>query len=161
MKAHFSRIQVILTGAAVCLLWSLVEPPAAACDCLPDRRLPAEALPHYTAVFVGQVVKMWIPDSGDGAAVLPSEQQLVELRVLRAWKGVSGRTIVIRTTSDGECGYSFRLGQRYVVWGGAPDGTGRPFVHLCSRTTRWNTAPVDTDIKALDALLPSEDPKSR
>jgi hypothetical protein len=113
----------------------------AACDCiLPD---PKEALTQQVnnarrssrAVFSGEVLKI-----ERAAAVV-----LVTFRVDTVWKGTFPRTLVITTGTD-DCGYGFRLGERYLVYAIAWPNTTDFYTSICSRTAVFSQATADVQL---------------
>src|SRR5262245_11725738 len=153
MKSTSFTLRLIILSCAV----ALSVRPGSACSCIQDRRLVEEAYPHYDAVFVGQVVRMWLPGvEASSKGEVEDDPHLVEIRVLKSWKGAKGDKIVVRSTQDGMCGYPFVLGRKYLVWASAATDGGPLWVYLCSRTTPLGTGPTDVDMEALDEIVQGE-----
>jgi len=96
-----------LAGCALSVGSLLVAPGTSFdCKCAPPPSA-TEALSQATAVFEGQVSQL-----------NPVDTDLeVTLKVVRAWKGVDGETIRIRTRRDtAACGVPFELGMSYLVY---------------------------------------------
>jgi hypothetical protein len=113
-------VWVVPLFAAICAwLWA---PPAHACKCAePEAAVAAAA--SAAAVFEGQVSRISAADA----------DVMVELKVARAWKGVTAEQVSVRTRAESAaCGYPFQAGQSYLVYAQA-DGSGLQ-VHHCGRT---------------------------
>ncbi len=115
-----------------------------ACSCLPPPP-PKESLEASSAVFSGKVLK--IEDAGEF-------ERAVTLEVKGIWKGVAGKTVTIRTASNGAiCGYSFVKGKSYLVYareikrGEGEEAEKLLMTGLCSRTTPLEAA--EEDLKEL------------
>ena len=114
-------------------LWS---PAAHACKCA-EPGGAVEAAAGAAAVFEGQVTKISSADA---------QTQRVELKVPRAWKGVSGEQVSVSTPAESAaCGYPFQVGESYLVYAAA-GSDGLRVVH-CSRTRP--IAEADADVAAL------------
>lgn len=114
-------------------LWS---PAAHACKCA-EPAGAVEAAAGAAAVFEGQVTKI---------SAVDAQTQRVELKVPRAWKGVSSEQVAVTTPAESAaCGYPFQLGESYLVYASA-GGDGLRVVH-CSRTR--SIAEADADVAAL------------
>lgn len=73
----------------------------------------------------------------------------VNLSVSRVFKGPLGKSIVIRTApNDAACGYPFKEGEEYLVYGEASDGG--IWVSLCGRTKLLSQA--GEEIKELEGF---------
>lgn len=133
--------------APAVLLW-LAPAAAAACTCAPPAPV-MESLRDADAVFVGRVLE--ITGRRSSGAVL------VRLAVERAWKGAESAEILVWTESTtAACGYPFRVGGRYLVYGWHAEGRRAPragkdavWTSVCSRT-----APVQAAQNDLEALGP-------
>jgi hypothetical protein len=115
---------------------------------------PAQSFEQAVAVFEGYVVEIREPDPGQRGA---SAQRHVRMQVARAWKGMESEQAEVGTASASEaCGYSFRVGQGYLVYASAADGQLR--VSSCSRTRIL--AEADEDIRLLGMGATPVDPKT-
>ncbi len=123
-----------LLAATVTLLgWTV----SWACDCAPNPP-PKEALKKASAVFSAKVVK--IEEAG--------AQRSVSLEVLRAWKGVEEKKLVVSTAkSSASCGYGFQEGKTYLIYAYKEDKAPMLRVSLCSRTQALDKA--EGDLKEL------------
>jgi len=121
------------------------------CSCLPPDPVSV-AFAQAEAVFAGAVTEIVDPSQSSlllGLARLrPSLYTLAfsDLRILLAvnesWKGITTRTISIRTPSaSGECGYPFAVGQDYLVY--ARRGETDLETTFCMRTNHLDSATVD------------------
>jgi HEAT repeat protein len=107
---------------------------AAACTCSPPPE-PLAALAKADAVFSGTAVGRRDPQEG---AEIHSSMDPIDyvFATTRVWKGDFGDTVVVRTArSSASCGYSFVLGEEYLVYASRrrddPELLG---TSLCTRT---------------------------
>jgi hypothetical protein len=115
---------------------------ALACDC-PPLPPPKEALNKSAAVFLAKVTK--VEQAGLGWRVT--------LDVERWWKGSDATTQTVFTAKNGAiCGYTFKEGERYLVYAFSRGQQGEElFVSLCSRTGTAEQAEKAGDLKELGA----------
>ena len=160
MAAAGTRAGLLVAAFLACLV--MVGGPyagtARACSCAGSSNVVAA---YRDAVFAGEMVRGGIedPDPEDGTMIGG-----IRFRVLDAWKGVSGESVVLYgqgtayygELQEGEmvvsssCAYVFERGERYLVYASRyEDGlqTG-----ACDRT-----APLAEAGKDLDALGPPAD----
>ena len=114
-------------GACVAIV-ALAPGIAAACSCA--RPTPAEALEHSAAVFTGKVVTIdLLPPEG-----FPFPLFAVVVEWHAYWKGeLAGRVVVWTETSSAACGYSFQVGETYLIYAHANGPTYT--TNLCTRTS--------------------------
>lgn len=123
------------SGLILALAVGAWEPSAAeACSCAPlsfeDQR--AEA----AAIFEGRVEQIVSDEDGTLS---------VAFHVTQAWRGVAQERIEVSTASSGAaCGFTFEVGQHYLVYATSPESTLR--VSLCSRTARMDDAGEDRQL---------------
>ena len=110
---------------------------ARACSCTnyPDFD---RAYAQSDAIFLGEVLEVTSAAPGYYDAVWAT------VRVEAHWKGAPPETVRVLTgANDGNCGFGFQTGERYLVyafrgeygaWGGPPLSTGEVLTHLCWRT---------------------------
>jgi len=113
---------------------------AEACTCRPTpegysiSKQVREARSAAGAVFTGEVVE--ITESSDGYYVA------VRMKVASKWKGVKSKEVVVYTgRGGGDCGYSFSVGGKYLVYASRMEG--RLFTNICQRTTPIQYAAED------------------
>jgi hypothetical protein len=114
---------------------------ALACSCAPLPP-PQEARDQATAVFTGTVVSI-TPDA-------TGNYNLVRFQLDRVWKGAKCRELVVSTgLSDLNCGYTFQVGQTYLVYAYEDNSVrgARLNTNLCSRTRP--VAEANEDLSAL------------
>jgi hypothetical protein len=123
---------------------------ALGCSCAAPAT-PADALARSSAAFVGRVIDIDKPFL-DSLGLTRSGLHDVTFRIDRAWKGVSGDTVVIRTRLTGEsCGYRFDIGRDYLVYA---SGDAALITGICTGTRPAEGA--EADFKALDRLAAPE-----
>ncbi|HET9224857.1 MAG TPA: hypothetical protein VFO07_20255 [Roseiflexaceae bacterium] len=154
---------VVVSG----LFFSLRPCSVFACSCAPPGT-PLQELNRSGAVFAGKVVAI---DAPSGMPILISsfpfidflsssaEPVSVTFDVLDVWKGPPQRRLVVTTPRDSaSCGYSFQMGETYLVYASEQDGG--LTTYLCSRTNSINQA--RSDLAALDpGTAPTLDGPSR
>ena len=155
----------------------LARPQVAfACSCeRPQTALDALAWSEFA--FSGTVVEIvdFVP-----MAVNSNEQGEIEhlsfffarFEVDRSWKGIDGEEVTLLSWVDdgATCGYTFELGEDYLVYGGITkfaaygvqietgEAGGYRAASACSRTSRLSETHAQDDIAALDgetAVTPS------
>src|SRR4030095_13364292 len=127
---------------------------AAACSCGPSGP-PCQNAFLSDAVFAG-TVRSITPLPDNGPPLRPGEFRLpetvrVEFEQVVAFRGVQGATVSVKTAGSGPaCGYSFKQGERYLVYADPHrDGSGLRTTH-CSRTRPLVEA--DEDLHFLQTL---------
>jgi hypothetical protein len=131
--------------ARLSLVLTLLLPASAwACSCVPPGS-PEEEAARADHVFVGNVVAMrpietlsWWKRFLIRVGLAEPEPEgppeyTVVLREVEAFKGARAGEFTVRTTdSGGLCGYPFKAGERYVVYG--QEHRGAPYAGICSLT---------------------------
>lgn len=132
-----SIVTVLLAG--LCLI--VTAQPAAACSCI----MPGPACENYSKVehvFDGTVLSISETSHTENVAGRDwrIRQRLVRFQVHRAYKGVTGAEVeVVTGFGGGDCGYDFRPGARYLVfgWNRSP-WDGRIQAGICSATQPYD-----------------------
>jgi hypothetical protein len=137
--------------------------PASACSC-GQKPAVAEAVQRSSVVALVRVTRvadqwtLWrrIKDRFRGPSATSIEAYVrdygfrVAVDVLQQWKGEPAKSLELRTgRGGGDCGYSFEVGQTYLVYAGR-GVEGLLGVNICSRTVAGQDAGLD--IQALDQL---------
>jgi hypothetical protein len=104
-------------------------------------------------VFIGVAVESSVtvrersgsgPDRTADSDVYP--ERLCRFAVERFFKGAEKADIEVRTgMGGGDCGYSFKIGERYLVYANVVSPTGRLYTSICSRTKAVAGASEDLD----------------
>jgi hypothetical protein len=116
--------------AVLVLMMFAVAPEAHACSCM-ESGPPCQSFFRTEAVFVG-TVRSITPTTRVPPLL---ENVRVEFEETVGFRGVEGSTQVVFTSSDGPaCGYPFKVGQRYVVYGSRYKGAEPLVTGTCSRT---------------------------
>jgi hypothetical protein len=148
-------------GASALLLFvilstAIVADRATPCTCSPPLAVP-DALRESQAVFVGVILKQEIVRGRNYAGGPEIERYVARVRVARSWKGVRrGMDVYVRTnTTRAACGYPFKVGRRFLIYGGGwrPYEAGDTLrVGACDRTVIITGAQADVDAlgKSLD-----------
>jgi hypothetical protein len=137
---------------------------AVACSCNGTGGPPCQNAFQVDAVFVGTVSSITaLPD--DEPPVRPGESRIpravrVDFTAVVAYRGVLASTLSVITAGSGPaCGYSFKPGERYVVYATRPsDGSGLR-TGICSRTRPL--AQAGDDIRFLNTLAKPTPPGAR
>lgn len=144
--------------ALVALGFLLIAPSvAAACSCGGGGARPCAAYWEARAVFTGVV--MQVTDSGvrggRGESIRPFNYKLVRFKVLNWFRGPRQRAAQVLTgPGDGECGYRFIPGRRYLVY--TEEGAdGQLYTSACTATKPLAEADDDLSfIRGLSAAPP-------
>jgi hypothetical protein len=123
-------------GLVLLMVWAS---PALPCTCMP-RPSVGRALSESSAVFVGRVVGRrgaeieFAPGrSSDGYAFV--------FEVEQRYKGLLSSRVAVRTgMGRGDCGWPFRVGERYLVYA---YGEETLETNICTRTTTLDRAGAD------------------
>jgi uncharacterized protein with GYD domain len=128
------------------LLVGLAPGTAEACKCM--RQTPERAAAAADAVFLGKVVKL-TPVNGRFEVVLEVEKW---------WRGAGGRQAVVFTRTNGAlCGFSFAVGETYLVYGSRDvEKADSYYTGLCSRTKSSSSKEFEEDLRVLEKLTPPE-----
>jgi hypothetical protein len=144
---RYAQAEVIVLRATSvwgALALALLTPTAgSACNC-GGTPTPSEAAKEADAIFVGTVVGTQTqPDWSSGIRVT---EVRVSFLVRSAWKGTPPlRATVVTPANEAACGYSFRTGERYLVY--ASRHQGELHSGLCTRNAR--VAEAGEDLAAL------------
>ncbi len=135
----------VLSALFVATLITFTFRPAVAeaCSCMAPGS-PTEELERSSAVFEGVVTGI---SQREAQGVVLNEVPrmpavIVSFNVTRAWKGVQTETVVVETaTNSAACGFSFTVGETYVVY--ARSEGGGLMTGICSRTKAIANAAED------------------
>jgi hypothetical protein len=136
-----NRAVLLIAGAAI----AIVSSPrgASACSCMPGGP-PCQAYFETDAVFTGTVTAIAIRKMPIEA--IPDQlfdRRFVQISIERIGKGVQGAGVEVRTgTGGGDCGFDFKVGQRYVVYA-SRGKDGSLTTGICSRTRALSDAAED------------------
>ena len=142
------RSQMVVVLGALGVL-ACLAPHARACSCAPTDFYSAFA--GSSAVLLGEVLEISSPTPEHPDRVSAT------VRVEHAWKGASDASTVqvLTSSSSAFCGFSFRVGARYLIY--ADDSVDSPapgnlWASLCSRTHEaWAG---DPDLELLKSPIP-------
>jgi len=130
---HGMTRAVVIALSIVCVLDAS---PANACTCAPPRAA-CNQFWQVAAVFAGRVTQI---------APVPERPGILAVRfaVEQRGRGVDSETVVVESApQDGvNCGYTFRVGESYVVYAGAAPG-GQLTTNMCSGTKLAKDAAAD------------------
>jgi hypothetical protein len=149
-------LNIILMLAAM-LIVTLVFPLVGAervyaCSCATYPELAIE-LDERSVVFAGDVSSIDTVSRGDGL-VSSADPVFVTFEVSKVWKGSLEKETVVRTVRDeASCGYTFALGNSYLVFADEDGGVIR--TGLCSGTQPLN----DSNAQQLDDLIRPYNPQ--
>ncbi|HKP87057.1 MAG TPA: carboxypeptidase-like regulatory domain-containing protein [Blastocatellia bacterium] len=131
MKLH-SKIALLIMTAAT-LTWFVNDARACSCE-MPG--LPCQAYWTTSAVFVGLVTNISQPPAdADVNGARPFRQRLIHFSLEQAFRGVEGKEVEAATgMGGGDCGYDFKMGERYLVYAYRNPDDNRLSVGICSRT---------------------------
>lgn len=110
---------------------------ANACSCIQPLETK-ESLKEASAVFAGEVIDI------TSRPINSSRPLKVTFNVLRAWKGLDSRIVVLETAnSSASCGYNFEKDGKYLIY--ANGKINDLEVSLCSRTKLLKNASSDLE----------------
>ena len=147
--SRFAFAGLVCAAFIVGVLWLLWTPgPVYACSCVQPGS-PSEELEKFSAVFAGRVVSVdHSYDTRPGSVVRESDDRsTIGFEVSAVWKGTVHEDMYITTPpSDGACGFTFDVGEEYIVY--AYDSNyddGGYSTGICSRTALLGDAKEDLD----------------
>src|ERR1051325_1067474 len=83
---------------------------------------------------------------GKGKETITYSEKLYRFTVEQSFKGVEGGEIEVQTgMGGGDCGYSFKKGERYLVYAYLDSKTNRYHTSICTRTASLSRASEDLD----------------
>jgi len=131
----------------IALAAAMLVPAAQACDC-GDPGPPCHAFENIPVVFVGlvsQLSELRIP-AGTAGRMDFYTNYLVRFDVEESFRGQQRKFIEVTTGfGGGDCGFPFRIGERYLVYAADFPRIGRLYTGICSRTKALSEAAVDLD----------------
>ncbi|HXQ69139.1 MAG TPA: carboxypeptidase regulatory-like domain-containing protein [Pyrinomonadaceae bacterium] len=149
------RPVVLLLGVVIVVL--LASPTANACSC-GGSGPPCESFGRASAVFAGTVIGERLNERPKGERPKIDEidwvPRAVKFSVEQAYSGVTTTEVEVFTgRGGGDCGYGFKVGQRYLVY--AYRYQDKLSTSICSRTQLFSQATEDL---AFLGTLPSARP---
>lgn len=109
-------------------------------------------IPSYDLIAAGTVVELALVEVPEVLGGEPFVRRYadVTIDVAKSWKGMHGATVVVRTDVSGAaCGYSFELGESYLVYA---RGAREPYsAHFCDPTKPTNASAEE--MKVLDKIF--------
>jgi ketosteroid isomerase-like protein len=105
----------------------------------------AEAKERAAVIFSGKVVEI-IGDKNSGDET--SGEFEVKLNVLESWKGIAASRISVFTANSSSlCGYTFRVGESYLIYAhDFSNGKQKLETNICTRTRRLADAGEDLQV---------------
>lgn len=141
MKTIF---RILSTIFFITLVISTNIPVVYACSCVPQRPAILSYF-HYDVIFSGRVIVILGPES-IGNIISTASPTKVSFEVYKSYKGVKEKNITVNTAFSGvSCGYEFRMGEEYLVYG-TKDNIGNIHVNNCGRTNLLSYAQKDVFI---------------
>lgn len=137
-------------AAALAVLATMVNSAfLPACDCVGPKNAKA-ARDAAAAVFTGRVVQL---------TEKPNFMHEVVFKVDRQWKGITSEKVIVLTAANGgACGYTFQLGQSYLVFCHAEEKSKSLHTDICTRNANVKEARADIEelgpVQALPAAKP-------
>lgn len=132
----------LIVVAGILALLTFVSPAAHACTC-GGTGGPCESYGTAAAVFVGTAVNSYdikLKESDPREAAWTP--RAFKFSVEQSYLGVDGTEIEVSTgRGGGDCGYDFKIGQRYLVY--AQLYKNRLFTSICTRTRSFASANED------------------
>lgn len=135
------RSVVVLLGILAAVLLSSQTVNACTCG---GSGTPCESYGKAAAVFVGTVVAMRKnePPKKSAREVVEWDPMAFKFSVEQSYLGVYGTEVDVFTGyGGGDCGYAFKIGQRYLVY--AYRNNDKLATSICTRTKSFSTANED------------------
>jgi hypothetical protein len=122
-------------------MFGLVTPVANACTCI-GPRTPCEAYGTAAAVFVGTAIRSGKAEPLKDNSEPHPEPVVVKFAVEQSYLGVDSTEVEVFTGfGGGDCGYQFKIGERYLVY--AYRDRIRLVTGICTRTRPFAKATED------------------
>ena len=123
----------------------LLVPAAHACSC-GDPGPPCIAFNETPVVFAGRVIQLTELRIPVGRDKTLHPYHLVRFDVEETFRGPQRKLLDVTTgAGGGDCGFSFRTGERYLVYAHASPEIGRLYTDFCTRTKPLSEAGADLD----------------
>jgi len=151
------KLKLLSIGSLVLTLLSFSD-TAFACDCM-GTRPPCEAYWQAEAVFIGTAKEVsWIElEDKIENSTFKYRKPVFHFAVDQAFRGVNGSQVgVMAGQGDGDCGYGFKIGERYLVYA-YRDNQKKEMLYtsICARTRPLREADEDFEyIKGLSKASP-------
>lgn len=122
------KVTLPLMGILLCLVGSAGQ--GLACTCMDRKGDPAYGFKSSAAVFAGKVIAI---NEVEPPALPGGPKDLaVKIRVEKSWKLVRADEVTVFTiNTDGLCGFTFTVGERYLVYAYLGEHLGTT---ICMRT---------------------------
>ena len=148
-RIGFTPVSVTAVSLALMMsvLWFLGNPEQVhACSCV-QPGTPSEELEKFFAVFAGRVISVRHSFDPDAASVSPEDRTTVGFEVDVVWKGtVHEETYITAPPTGGSCGFTFIVGEEYIVYGHDSNYADGGYTSgICSRTALLGQAQADID----------------
>jgi hypothetical protein len=126
----------------------IVAPTVIACSCarLFAGSHPCSSYWSSDIVFTGQVSEIERRQTNNDNGTVGNRHVVTHFLVDEAFRGVSGKAIEIYTgAGGGDCGYSFKQGERYIIYGRRNPQDGQIWTGICSATKPLADAAPDLE----------------
>lgn len=132
------RQQLLLSSLIWLMVLSLSATYAEACTCRLDPNPPCRAAGLSDVIFDAEVLR--------AEKIEPDTDHYLRrrftMKVRKTYKGLLGDAVYVYTgVGDSDCGYRFRVGNRYLIYADAYDG--RLTTGICTRTRKIADADED------------------
>lgn len=133
------------------LFFPLSASEIVACDCIILTDPNLQVLVNYgykraSVVFSGKVIKIDKKPNNNFVKVT--------FNIEKSWKRVLENEVILTTTnSDEDCGYSFKVGEKYLVYAYVGKNINELATTICTRTSLLNS---NKDVQALNKIEKSK-----
>ena len=135
-------MKACLIAFAVAIIFVLSAPNAYTCSCAFGGGAPCQEFWRVDAVFAGTVVssgRITIPDKPYNR-----DMRLLHMTVDQPIRGMQTAAVDLMTGwGGGDCGYEFKVGQRYLVYAYRDEKDNRLSTSICTRTRPLGEADDD------------------
>lgn len=136
---------IIISVAAAVLVILLTASSAFSCSCISNGP-PCQSFGNTAAVFIGTPTEVKQTTAKLTSSDEEYPQRLFTFQVQEPFRGVNTAQIEVRTgMGGGDCGYNFRLGERYLVYASFDAANGLYGTSICTRTRPVSDAAEDLE----------------
>lgn len=145
MTEHLKKTCFVLVVGFLALLFAPSVAFACSCEIPPigknDKQLVKLEREKSKAVFSGEVTEIIFKQTIPGE---PAPVAEVRFKVLQSWKGVGTNSVTVLTANICcICGYSFKVGERYLVYAYGSNEDESFWTNICTRTKYLSEASKD------------------
>jgi hypothetical protein len=132
---------VVMAVLVILVSWS----SAFSCTCISNGP-PCQAYGNTAVVFVGTPIEVKTTTRENAGVESRYPQRLFTFRIEEHFRGLDAAQVEIRTgMGGGDCGYDFKVGERYLVYASFNAANGLFATSICTRTRPVSAAGEDLE----------------